>query len=115
MNWASDPSRPAQLLGIVAAMLPRATEDLTLPPLTIQAEGRLIQWLQETVDREYPYALAQTIQGLRLFDEEQARTLVQRAVDLDQTEELLHSANLGAVTSLSQDLLKDTLDWLAEM
>ncbi len=109
--WRTDIGPAATLLGTLAVARPTADFSEALSSMRGRQE-QLATYLQLSLSEQHPYILALTLQGLRIYSEENAQTIIKRHLATEEIVRVLASTQREARTARSRTLLNETVEWL---
>ena len=114
--WTKEIGLGAVLLGIISFVRPMIVADISLPPISSQAQKEhLTSWFTTSAEGQNPYMLALALCGLRISNEEAAQAIVRARLPVTNALQLLKSARPLAITPRSILLMEETIEWLEKL
>ena len=114
--WTKEIGLGAVLLGIISFVRPTIVADISLPPISSQAQKEhLTSWFTTSAEGQNPYMLALALCGLRISNEEAAQAIVRARLPVTKALQLLKSARPTAITPRSILLMEETIEWLGRL
>jgi GTPase SAR1 family protein len=111
--WKTDIGPAATLLGTLAIVQPTTDFREALSSLRGRQE-QLTTYLRLCLSERRPYVLALTLQGLRVYSEETAQTIIKRYLPIEEIARVLGTTQREARTAHSRTLLDEIIEWLTK-
>jgi hypothetical protein len=114
--WAKETGLGAVLLGVLSFVRPAIVADISLPPISNQAQKEhFANWFTTSAEGHNPYMLALALRGLRISNEEAAQTIVRACLPVTKALQLLKSVKPSAITLRSILLMEESIAWLGRL
>jgi len=114
--WAKETGLGAVLLGVLSFVRPAIVADISLPPISNQAQKEhFANWFTTSAEGHNPYMLALALRGLRISNEEAAQTIVRAGLPVTKALQLLKSVKPSAITLRSILLMEESIAWLGRL
>ncbi|MFL5658182.1 MAG: TIR domain-containing protein [Ktedonobacteraceae bacterium] len=114
--WTQEIGLGGVLLGIISFARSAIVADISLPPISSQAQKEhLTSWFTTSTEGQDAYMLALALRGLRISNEEAAQVIVRASLPMTKALQLLKSASPSAIKPRSILLMEETIEWLGRL